>query len=68
LWIARFWEYTSKMVVELIPPNVADEANHFWLAPFHSQMEKRNKRVGDRRHKTRRRICNKSLWRCTERP
>jgi hypothetical protein len=42
------------MVVELIPPNLADEANHFWLAPFRSQMEKRNKRDDDRRHKTRR--------------
>jgi hypothetical protein len=55
-------------MVELVPPNMADEANHFWLAPFRSRMGKRNKRGGHRRHKTQRAVCSKSSRRCTERP
>ena len=27
--ITRFLEYSSKMVVELVPPKLPDEANHF---------------------------------------
>jgi hypothetical protein len=27
-------EYTFKTVVELVPPNPADELNHFWLCCF----------------------------------
>jgi hypothetical protein len=34
--ITRFSEYSSQTVVELIPPKVVDEANHFWLPLFHS--------------------------------